>query len=52
MCAHPVKGGLAQVQGKVNVLLQSQISRARFTSFSLNSDAAYVDQVRLIDAID
>jgi activating signal cointegrator complex subunit 3 len=44
-CHMKVKGGLADIYGKVNVLLQSMISRERITSFSLISDAAYVDQV-------
>ncbi|ETN81065.1 hypothetical protein NECAME_08767 [Necator americanus] len=44
-CVLPLRGGgLASVSGKVNVLLQSHISRAFVRSFSLASESLYVQQ--------
>ncbi|XP_014672686.1 PREDICTED: activating signal cointegrator 1 complex subunit 3-like [Priapulus caudatus] len=43
-CHLNVFGGTENTYGKVNVLIQSFISRARMDSFSLVSDAAYVKQ--------
>ena len=42
----PVKGGVENSYGKVNILLQVYISREAVESFSLTSDLAYVAQVR------
>lgn len=44
-CAVPATGGSENTQGKVNILLQSFISRGYIDSFSLVSDSAYVAQV-------
>lgn len=46
-CFLPVKGGVENTYGKVNILLQTYISRSLFDSFSLTSDLAYVAQVKL-----
>lgn len=43
-CAVPATGGSENTQGKVNILLQSFISRGYMDSFSLVSDSAYVAQ--------
>ncbi|KAJ1353758.1 hypothetical protein KIN20_010473 [Parelaphostrongylus tenuis] len=44
-CVLPLRGGgLASVSGKVNVLLQSHISRTFIRSFSLISESLYVQQ--------
>ncbi|WKY06658.1 hypothetical protein Q1695_006668 [Nippostrongylus brasiliensis] len=44
-CVLPLRGGgLASVAGKVNVLLQSYISRTFVRSFSLASESLYVQQ--------
>jgi len=52
-CHLPVKGGVENVHGKVNILIQSFVSRAQLNSFSLISDMSYVNQnvVRLIRAL-
>ena len=52
-CHLPVRGGVENVHGKVNILIQSYISRAPLNSFSLISDMSYVNQnvVRLIRAL-
>jgi activating signal cointegrator complex subunit 3 len=52
-CHLPVKGGSENVHGKVNILIQSYVSRAQLNSFSLISDMSYVNQnvVRLIRAL-
>ena len=52
-CHLPVKGGAENVHGKVNILIQSYVSRAQLNSFSLISDMSYVNQnvVRLIRAL-
>lgn len=39
-----VKGGVENKMGKVNVLLQAYISRARVDSFSLTADLSYISQ--------
>ena len=44
-CRLPVKGGTENAYGKVNVLMQTFISRGSVDSFSLTSDLAYVAQV-------
>ena len=41
---HPVQGGSENPHGKVNILLQSYISRAHTASFSLVSEMSYVAQ--------
>ncbi|VDM79137.1 unnamed protein product, partial [Strongylus vulgaris] len=44
-CVLPLRGGgLASIAGKVNVLLQSHISRTFVRSFSLSSESLYVQQ--------
>ena len=45
-CWLPVKGGVENAYGKVNILLQTYISRGTVESFSLTSDLAYVAQVK------
>ena len=44
-CKLKVPEGIDSRVGKVNVLLQSQLSRARLDSFSLISDAMFINQV-------
>lgn len=44
-CTMLVRGGVENAYGKVNILLQSYISRAPIDTFSLVSDMAYVAQV-------
>ncbi len=44
-CKLPVMGGSENAYGKVNILLQTYISRGNIDSFSLVSDSAYVAQV-------
>lgn len=44
-CRVHVKGGVENAYGKVNVLLQTYISRSPVESFSLTSDLSYVAQV-------
>jgi hypothetical protein len=44
-CYLPVKEGVDNSHGKVNVLLQAFISREIVDSFSLTSDLSYVAQV-------
>ena len=44
-CNLPASGGVENAHGKVNVLLQTYISRGFVDSFSLVSDLAYVAQV-------
>ena len=41
-CELAVKGGAENVHGKVNILLQTHISRGRMRSFSLISDMTYI----------
>lgn len=41
---HPVRGGVENAHGKVNILLQSYITKAQIRSFSLISDMSYVAQ--------
>eukprot|EP00094_Tigriopus_californicus_P013560 TCALIF_13117-PA protein Name:"Similar to ascc3 Activating signal cointegrator 1 complex subunit 3 (Gallus gallus)" AED:0.06 eAED:0.06 QI:112/0.94/0.95/1/0.78/0.75/20/319/2227 len=41
-CEVPVSGGSENVHGKVNILIQTYISRGRVNSFSLISDMNYV----------
>ena len=43
-CWMPVQGGVENSYGKVNILLQTYISRGMVESFSLVSDHAYVAQ--------
>lgn len=52
-CAVPSFGGVENVHGKVNVLLQSYISRTRVEGFSLVSDMNYVtdNSVRITRAL-
>lgn len=45
-CEFDVKGGTENEYGKVNILLQSYISKSFVESFSLVSDMSYVAQVR------
>ena len=44
-CVLPAAGGSENSYGKVNILLQTYISRCNLESFSLVSDQAYVAQV-------
>ncbi|KAH3727123.1 hypothetical protein DPMN_053048 [Dreissena polymorpha] len=44
-CEMQVPGGTENSYGKVNILLQSYVSRQYLESFSLVSDQAYVAQV-------
>lgn len=52
-CFVPVSGGSENLHGKVNILLQTYLSRGRINSFSLMSDQAYVSQnaVRIARAL-
>lgn len=52
-CFVPVAGGSENLHGKVNILLQTYLSRGRINSFSLMSDQAYVSQnaVRIARAL-
>ena len=43
-CTIPVKGGVENKHGKVNILLQSYLSQATLDGFALVSDSAYVAQ--------
>ena len=45
-CPKEVKQGFENTDGKVNILLQSFISRTFISSFSLVSDFNYVAQVQ------
>ena len=47
-CSLKVLGGKENTHGKVNILLQSYISRCNLKSFSLISDQAYVIQVFIL----
>lgn len=44
-CELPAAGGAENSYGKVNILLQTYISRGEVDSFSLISDLGYVAQV-------
>ena len=44
-CFVPPEGGVENSYGKVNILLQTFISRDNVDSFSLTSDLSYVAQV-------
>jgi len=44
-CEMQVPGGVENTHGKVNILLQSFVSRQYLDSFSLVSDQSYVAQV-------
>ncbi|XP_075226481.1 activating signal cointegrator 1 complex subunit obelus isoform X2 [Lycorma delicatula] len=52
-CYYQVLGGSENLYGKVNILLQTFLSRGRVTSFSLISDLAFVTQnaVRIVRAL-
>ncbi|XP_071445378.1 activating signal cointegrator 1 complex subunit 3 [Hetaerina americana] len=43
-CQVPVAGGSENIHGKVNILLQTYLSRGRIQSFSLMSDTSYISQ--------
>ncbi|XP_065574248.1 activating signal cointegrator 1 complex subunit 3-like [Artemia franciscana] len=43
-CQVPVKGGSENVHGKVNILMQTYLSKGRIDSFSLVSDQMYILQ--------
>ncbi|RWS31343.1 Activating signal cointegrator 1 complex subunit 3-like protein [Leptotrombidium deliense] len=43
-CVLRIKGGMENTHGKVNILLQSYLSRDRIESFSLTSDRMYITQ--------
>jgi len=43
-CPHDARGGPENKHGKVNILLQAYVSRARMESFSLTADMMYVSQ--------
>ena len=49
VCVMRVKGGTENSYGKVNILMQTHISRAPVETFSLVSDMAYAAQVREIN---
>ena len=49
-CVMPVAGGSENSYGKVNILLQTYVSREMVDNFSLVSDSAYVAQVSNIDS--
>jgi activating signal cointegrator complex subunit 3 len=44
-CEVEVMGGSENLHGKVNILLQTFLSRGRVNSFSLMSDLSYITQV-------
>lgn len=44
-CSLDIKGGSENVHGKVNILLQTFLSRGQVESFSLMSDQSYIIQV-------
>lgn len=44
-CELPAAGGVENSYGKINILLQTYISRGEVDSFSLISDLSYVAQV-------
>ena len=44
-CYLPVSGGSESTEGKVNILLQTYISKQLVDNFSLVSDMSYVAQV-------
>lgn len=46
-CKLPAAGGVENSYGKINILLQTYISRGDVDSFSLISDLSYVAQVGL-----
>lgn len=52
-CELVVKGGVENVYGKVNILLQTYLSRGRVNTASLISDQAYVTQnaIRIVRAL-
>ncbi|XP_068228501.1 activating signal cointegrator 1 complex subunit 3-like isoform X2 [Palaemon carinicauda] len=52
-CEVPAAGGVENVRGKVNILLQSYISRIKVDSFSLVSDINYIidNSVRITRAL-
>lgn len=45
-CELPAAGGVENGYGKINILLQTYISRGEVDSFSLISDLSYVAQVK------
>jgi len=45
-CELHVTGGSENLHGKVNILLQTYLSRGQLESFSLISDQSYIIQVR------
>ena len=47
-CHVPPLGGAENLHGKVNILLQTYLSRGRLKSFSLISDQAYISQVSFL----
>lgn len=47
-CYLPVAGGPDNIHGKVNILLQTHLSKGYLKSFSLISDKSYVTEVSLI----
>jgi activating signal cointegrator complex subunit 3 len=52
-CVLPVMGGSENSSGKVNILIQSYVSRSRVDGFSLVSDTSYINQnaPRIVRAI-
>jgi len=44
-CYLPVAGGPDNIHGKVNILLQSHLSKGFLKSFSLISDKCYITEV-------
>ncbi len=51
VCRLPVQGGVENSYGKVNILLQTYISRGGVDSFSLTSDLSYVAQVSKVERL-
>lgn len=47
-CELAVFGGLSSISGKVNVLMQTYLSRGFINNFSMVSDVAYIAQVCFI----
>lgn len=48
-CHVECQGSAVNVNGKVNILLQTYLARGRAKSFSLISDLVYISQVKFIN---
>lgn len=51
-CELPAAGSVENSYGKINILLQTYISRGEVDSFSLISDLSYVAQVSLLNPVE